>query len=147
MTTLDGIELGGANARCSRREKTPRKRRLSLIRGSSGVNHQLAAVAGAFARRPHACRAIELEVNDAALARRHGIELEWLAGLAHALRGDARRKLQLREARGAIIAAIEPHAIVEARIEPQPAMRDVLERQQQLGIFLEQQILIGAAES
>jgi len=35
---------------------------------------------------------------------------------------------------------------VQARIQPQPAVRDVFEREQQLRIFFQQQILIGTAE-
>ena len=71
-----------------------------------------------------------------------GLNRNGSPGFAHALRRHARGKFQFRKPRGAIIAAIKSHAIVQPRIEPQPAMRDVLEREQQLRVSLEQQILI-----
>ena len=111
-----------------------------------GINHELPAVAGAFAFGTHARCAAEFEVNDAPFARRHRIETEGLAGFARALGAHTRRKLQFRKARGSVFGAIEPHAIVKTRVEPQPAMRDVIELKQQLGFPLQQKCLIGAAK-
>src|SRR5579875_1895952 len=102
-----------------------------ILRTTLGIriNYELAAVAGAFADGAHSGRSVEFQVDDAALARGHGIEAEGLAGFAHALRGDARGELQFIEPSRAVIAAIEAHPIVQSRIEPQPAMRNVLERE------------------
>ena len=79
-------------------------------------------------------------------ARRHRIESKWLAGLAHALRGHSCRKFQLINALRPILCAIEPHAIVQPRIEPQPAVSHVFQRQQQFRVALQQQFLIITAE-
>ncbi len=85
-------------------------------------------------------------MNDPALPRRHRIKSKCLARLTHPLCRHARGEFQFRKPRGAIIAAIKSHAIVQPRIEPQPAMPDVLKRQQQFPISLQQQILIRTSE-
>ena len=91
------------------------------------VNYELPAVARAFARRAHSLCAVQFQVNQPALARRHGVEAKGLACLAHALRGDASRKLQFFQMRGAVIPAVEPHAIVQPWVKPEPTMRHMLE--------------------
>ena len=85
-------------------------------------------------------------MNDAALARWHGIELEGLAGLADALRGDAGGKFQFLEAGVAVTGAIEAHAVVQAGIEAEPTMGDVFEREEKLGVVLKEEVLVGAVE-
>src|SRR5271156_938014 len=106
----------------------------SLLR--CGIHNELPAIARAFARRAHALRAVQFQMNQPALAWRHGIEAEGLACLAHALRGHARRKLQFFQTRSAIISAIESHAVVKPRVKPQPAMRHMLEGQEKLRVSL-----------
>src|SRR5271154_4749669 len=122
----------------------PDSRLNALLIAGYGVDDQLAAVAEAFTLRAHAGCAGEFEMDDAPLARRHRIEAEFLAGLAHALRGDARRKFQFLEPRGAVVAAIEAHAVVQARVKPQPAVRQMLEREKKFRVAIEQQFLIRA---
>jgi len=86
-------------------------------------------------------------MNDAAFARRHGIELEGLAGLADALRGHAGGKFQFLEARVAVTGAIEAHMIMQTRIEAEPAMGDMFEREKEFGVVLKENVLVWAAEA
>ena len=127
----------------SRRSVGSSSQTISLV---DGINHKLPAVARAFTLGAHARRAAEFQMDDASFARGHRIETKGLARFAHALRRNTRGKLQFLQPRGAIISAIEPHAIMQPRVEPQPAMRDVFKRKQQLGVPLEQQFLILAAK-
>jgi len=106
----------------------------------------VAAVAGTFADGAHAGSAIEFEMDDASVARGHGIEREGLARFANALGGHARRELQFFEARGAVIAAIETHGVMLRRFEAKPAMRKILEGEQKFAIAGEKNVLIFAAK-
>ena len=81
-------------------------------------------------------------MNDAAFTRGHGLEAKRLTRLANALGGHLRGEPQFGDARGAKVAAIEAHSIVELRIEPQPAHGDMLKSLEQISVALEQQGLI-----
>ena len=85
-------------------------------------------------------------MNDAAITRGHGVKEEGLVGLAHALGGDASGKLQFVQAGGAVVATIEADAIVQARLEAKPAMGDVFQGQEELGVALKKQRLIITPE-
>ena len=95
-----------------------------------GVNGQVALIAGAFALGADAGRARQLQMDDAPLAGRHGIEPERLVRFPHARRRDARRKFQFFQSQRAIIARIEADVIVKTQFEPQPAHRQMFERKQ-----------------
>lgn len=103
-------------------------------------------VAGAFAFGANAGGAVEFEMDDAPLARGHRVESKCLPGFADSLRSDARGKLEFFEPGSAVITTIETHAVVQPRIEAQPAVRDVLKSQQKLRIAFEQQVPIVAAK-
>ena len=84
--------------------------------------------------------------NPAGIQPTERIEAELLAGFADALGGYAGGKFQFFEASGAEFAAIEADQVVLAGIEAQPAMRDVLEGDQQLGLMVEKQRGVWAIE-
>src|SRR5580658_3559036 len=112
----------------------------------SRVNNELPTVSSSFTCRPHTLRPVEFQMNQPALARRHRIETKRLACFAHALRSHTRRKFQFFQPRRAIVPAIESHSIVKARVQPQPSMRHMFERQKKLRITLEKKILICSAK-
>ena len=119
---------------------------LPLVRIIRRINHKLPMIPGAFAHRPHSGRAIQFQMNQPPVSRRHRIESKRLPSLTHALRRHSRRQFQFFEPRRSIVPAIEPHVIVQPRIEPQPAMPHMLERQQQFGVVFKQQSFIRTAK-
>ena len=106
----------------------------------------MAPHADAFAHCAHIRRAIQFQVNDAPLARRHRIKAEVLSCLTNALRSNARRKLQFFEAQSARILAIEPNLIGHARLKTQPSMRQIFDCEKQLALLGEQKLAVISVE-
>lgn len=112
--------------------------------GFDGVDYQMALGAFAFAEGADVPGGIELEMDKAAFAGRHGIEMKGNVSFADALGGDARGKLQLFEAEGAKAAAIELHAMEIRRAEMQASHGEVFHGEKELALSLEKQFPIGA---
>src|ERR1700722_14761049 len=60
--------------------------------------------------------------------------------------GNARRKFQFLNANTAISRGIKSNASVKLRIKPQPAQGNMLEREKQFRVLLQQQALVLALE-
>src|SRR5215469_5307849 len=110
------------------------------------IDDQVAAVAGTFAHGADASGTIQFEMNDAAVARRHGIESKRLTRFTDALRGHARGELEFLETRRTVVAAIEADAVVQRWLELQPAVCEMLEREQEFTVTREKNIFVRPAE-
>ena len=112
-----------------------------------GVDDDLAVIAFALAAGADAGLAMQSEVDDAALAGRHGIHAEGLTQFADALRGHLRGEFELGEARGAIFGAIKVDEVVALRVEVHAAEREILDGEEKLSIALEEQGVVAAFEN
>jgi hypothetical protein len=85
-------------------------------------------------------------MQDAPLARGHGVKSEWGVSFTDAIGGYMRGKFQFLYAQGAITACIESDAAPELGIEVEPAESDMFERLQQFRVALDKQVLIPPFE-
>ena len=81
-------------------------------------------------------------MNDAALARRHGVEFKRLARCQHTLRGDSGRHSQFLKSQRPVARAIDLNFFVPLRFELQNAVRQVFERLQHFAAALQEQFLV-----
>ena len=88
----------------------------------------------------------EGEVDDAALARGHGIEAEGLAGAFDAFGGDFGGHAEFFEAEGAVAAAIDVNFFVEGGLEAQGAESEMLDGFEDFGVSFEQDFFVAAVE-
>ena len=110
------------------------------------MNHHLSFFAHAHAFRAYSVHILQRHVHNAALARRHGIQPEGLAGSLHALRGNTRGHAQFFKTQGAVAPAIDVNLFVEGRFQPQRPEGQVFERFQNFRASLQQNLLILAIE-
>ena len=83
-----------------------------------GIHDDGAVFAGAFAFGAHAAFFLQYQMQNTAFARGHGVETEWRACLADAIRGDARGELQFFNSDGAVTAGVKANPIIKLGIEP-----------------------------
>ena len=103
-------------------------------------------VSNPFAAGADSRSSIQFQVDNAPLACRHGIEAKRLRCFTHPLGCNPRRKLQFFQPSGAICTAIESNTVMQPRVQPQPAMRNMLQREKQLGVFIEKQPFVSASK-
>src|SRR6202040_568194 len=85
-------------------------------------------------------------MHDAALARGHGIQAEWLARSLHAFSGNARRHAQFFKTQRAVAAAIDVYLFMESRFQPQRPEGEVFERFQKFRAALQENLFVLAVE-
>jgi hypothetical protein len=117
-----------------------------LLGRGGGVDDDLAVLAHADTFGAYAGDILEGEVDDAALARGHGIEAKGLLGGLDAFGGDTGSHAKLLKAQCAIAAAIEVNLFVVDRLESQSAKGEMLESFEELGAMLEEKFFIAAVE-
>src|SRR5262249_33231345 len=86
------------------------------------------------------------KMNDAALARVHGVEPERLPRGLHAFSSGASHHLQFFNTQGAVAGAIEKKLFLKGRLEAKRAMSKMLDGMEKLRAALEQQVFIAAGE-
>jgi hypothetical protein len=111
-----------------------------------GMDDDLAFFAEADAFGADAGHIFESEMDDAAFARRHGIEAKRLTRQFDALSGDLGGHAQLFEAQGAVTAAIDVNFFMEGRLEAQSAKSEMLDGFEDFGVALEKNVLVAAIE-
>jgi hypothetical protein len=111
-----------------------------------GIDDEAAAHAFTFAFSMKVGFVAESKMNDAALARRHGIEAVRRAGAANFLSGNAGSGAKFLNAQRAMILAIETNLLVLARRQTQHFQAEELEGAQELSATIKQEGRIGAGE-
>jgi len=86
------------------------------------VDDYLAVWAEAYAFGADAGQGLECEVDDAAFAGVHGIELEGLTGGLDTFGGRAGHHFQFFDAKGAIAGAVQEDLVLEGRLETKGAV-------------------------
>ena len=114
--------------------------------GGGGVDDDLAVLAHADAFGADARDVLEGEVDDAALARGHGIEAKGLLGGLDAFGGNARGHTKFFKTEGAIAAAVEMNFLVIDGIEAQGAKGEMLEGFEHFGAMFEEEFFVAAIE-
>jgi hypothetical protein len=110
------------------------------------VNDDAAIFAGADAFCADARSVLEREMNDAALAGRHGVQLKRLPGSENTFSGKARGHAQLLETKGAKTAAIEMDFFMKSRVQPEDAKGQMLKGFQNIAAAGKQNFLVLAIE-
>jgi hypothetical protein len=110
------------------------------------MDDDLAFFAEADAFGADAGHVFESEMDDAAFARRHGIEAKRLTRQFDALSGDLGGHAQLFEAQGAVTAAIDVNFFMEGGLETKGAKGEMLDGLEDFGVTLEKNFLVTAVE-
>ena len=110
------------------------------------VNHETAIRAFAFAFSLKIGFVAQGQVDDAALARRHGAEVVRSPSLADFLGGDVGCGAQFLNAHGAAILAVEADFLVLPGSQVQHLEREQFKGAQQLSAAIEQKCGVGAGE-
>jgi hypothetical protein len=111
-----------------------------------GVEHDATVEAFAIAFRTEVGLIAQGEMNDTALARRHGSEVIGRASFAHLFGGNGGRHAQLLHANGALVLAIEGNLFVLSGRQAQDFEGKQFEGAEKFGTAVEQQRRIGAGE-
>src|SRR5450755_2711682 len=111
-----------------------------------GVDYYLAFFAHADAFGADAGDVFAGEVDDAALARGHGIEAEGVAGAFDAFGGDFGGHAEFFYAEGAVAAAIDVNFFVEGGLEAEGAESEMLDGFEDFGVSFEEDFLVAAVE-
>ena len=115
-------------------------------RHGRGIDDHVPLRTPAQAFAAHSRVVAQRDMNHAALAAVHGIELEILSRAVDFLGRRQRAQAQFLDAQHAVIVGIEGKLAVVLRRNRQRLHRDVLERQQQFGAIGQQQVYIVARE-
>src|SRR5712664_1825552 len=110
------------------------------------MDDDLAFFAHTDAFRAYSGHILQRQMHDAALARGHGIQPEWLARSLHAFRGDARRHAQFFKPQRSVAAAIDVNLFMVSRFQPQGPEGEMFERFQYFRAALQENLFVLAVE-
>jgi hypothetical protein len=119
-----------------------------LLSGISGcgVDNDLAIGADADALGSDTGDGLQREMDNAALARIHGIELERLPRSLDTFGGGAGHHLQFFNAKGAVASAVEKNFVLPRRLEAKSAMGKMFDGLKEFCASFQQKIFVAAGE-
>ena len=126
-----------------------KKQRLLGLAGGGwvgGVDDDLAVRAEADAFGADAGEGLQGEMDDAAFAGVHGIELEGLLGGLNAFGGGASHHFKFFDAEGAVAGAVEEDFVLEGRFEAESAMGEMFDGLEKFGAAFEEEFGVAAGK-